>query len=195
MRDAPLSLLKSKSKALGLAPHLKTRPVELHKFKSAVFLRPAAAPPQHFSPAPTQFICAVKIENMSKTCRAYHEVEALPRCIKPDHQLKVPPAPEFKELPRPETPRHDPEPEVMPADEDGRFCICNQPYFRGDLMFKCEGYCGNWYHPKCLGMHYTEIDKHSKTSERWYCNECYEHAYSLYVACSPRKPDNKKKTK
>lgn len=183
-----------------MSAHSKSRPVELRRFKSQVFHKEVRKVEGEFSPSPTKFICAVKPENMSKTCRAYHEVEAIPRNIKPDHYVKVVPQPEFKELKWQESvkPRPEPEPELgpAPADEDGRFCICNQPYLRGELMFKCEGFCGNWYHPKCLGMHYTEIEKHSKTSERWYCNECYEHAYSLYISCSARKLDSRKsKTK
>ena len=39
------------------------------------------------------------------------------------------------------------------------YCNCNQPYSQGELMFKCEGFCGNWYHPLCLKMKVEEIER------------------------------------
>ena len=31
------------------------------------------------------------------------------------------------------------------------WCQCRKKYQEGDFMFECEGGCGNFFHPKCVG--------------------------------------------
>lgn len=45
-----------------------------------------------------------------------------------------------------------------PADDE-KYCVCELPYSDGELMFKCEGFCINWYHPRCIGLQASEIEK------------------------------------
>lgn len=174
MRDAPLRLLKSKSKAARTAPHKSVPVVVLRKFKSSVYGPAEPTTDGLFGPKETEVICAVDVEKLSKTDRAYHDV--LNRVsVLPDSLTRTgrePDLPAGKDPARP------------PPCEDGRFCICERPYMHGELMFKCEGYCANWYHPRCLGMQDAEVEKHCKKEERWYCADCYQRAYSLVLSCS-----------
>jgi len=182
MKDNQLTLLCSTTKPVQPL-QLKRRPVELRRFKSAVFLPAAPAPACDYLPTPTQFYTAICTDKMSKTRRAYYEVQNRSRengpvgVLESDKVADIP----VKVVLEPEE-----------VQSEASLCICNQARLGTDLMFKCEGYCGNWYHPKCLGMHWTDIDKHTKTSARWYCNECRERAYGLYLACVPQGKRSKK---
>ena len=50
-------------------------------------------------------------------------------------------------------------------------------------MFKCEGFCGNWYHPYCLKMKNEEIDRQKNTNVRWYCPKCIKKAMEVMNEC------------
>ena len=181
MRDNQLTLLCSPNKPAQKPLHLKSKPVELHRFQSTVFRSTVASPVCEYMPTPTQFYTAICPENMSKTRRAYYDVQSRnsgngTTGALGSGKLADKMTAETEEI----------------KEEISSYCICKQAKLGEDLMFKCEGYCGNWYHPKCLGMHWTDIDRHTKTSARWYCNECRERAYGLYLACVPQTKRAKK---
>jgi PHD-finger len=63
------------------------------------------------------------------------------------------------------------------------YCNCNKPYSQGELMFKCEGFCGNWYHPECLKMKNEEIKRQENSNMRWYCPKCVNKAVEVMIEC------------
>jgi hypothetical protein len=77
-------------------------------------------------------------------------------------------------------------------DEEEVFCNCCLPYKAGELMFKCEGFCGNWYHPACVGIISAEIERQKNTTERWYCPDCLKEAYDIMVTSTSHKREHKK---
>lgn len=70
-----------------------------------------------------------------------------------------------------------------PEIDSESYCNCNQPYLLGELMFKCEGFCGNWYHPQCLKMKVEEIERQKNSSVRWYCPKCINRAKEVMMEC------------
>lgn len=174
MRDAPLRLLRAKAKVARSNQHKTSTVVSIRKFKSGVYGKTGQSEEGLFEKKETEVICAVDVNKLSKTDRAYHD--AINRVsVLPDSHIRSSREPDLSVLKEP----------VQSAPcEAGRFCICERPYMHGELMFKCEGYCANWYHPKCLGMQESEVEKHCKKEERWYCAECYQRAYSLVLSCS-----------
>jgi len=40
---------------------------------------------------------------------------------------------------------------VISETQSPVYCICQKSYVEGELMVEC-GQCGEWYHPKCVGM-------------------------------------------
>lgn len=184
MRDVQLRLVKSKSKAARVSKAAGPL-VELRRYKSSVYTSQSSPASEPYTPAPTLEISAVQPEQLSKTERAYHDAVERNVGIQPDHISRSATMPEPNLSVKPKAPEEGNRPQ--PA-EDGRFCICERPYLHGELMFKCEGYCSNWYHPKCLGMQDSEIEKHCKKEERWYCTDCIQRAYSLLYACALLKP-------
>jgi hypothetical protein len=184
MKDVQLRLVKSKGKATRVSKAAGPL-VELRRYKSSVYASNSSPVSEPYVPAPTQEISAVQPEQLSKTERAYHDVVERDGTIQPDHVSRsaIP-----TEQPLPAKFKAPEEGNRSQPAEDGRFCICERPYLHGELMFKCEGYCSNWYHPKCLGMQDTEIEKHCKKEERWYCTECIQRAYNLLYTCALLKP-------
>jgi hypothetical protein len=63
------------------------------------------------------------------------------------------------------------------------YCNCKKPYVAGELMFKCEGFCGNWYHPECLKMKTEEVERQKNSNVRWYCPECIWRAKEVMNGC------------
>lgn len=57
--------------------------------------------------------------------------------------------------------------------EKETYCICNQEYIDGEFMLKCDGPCGDWFHPKCLNLTpeqeaiYREVE-----DSPFYCHAC-----------------------
>ena len=180
MKDPQLRLLPSTtSRQTG---HPKSRPLALKTFQRLNKAAPRCDSSLFPRGVTTLYITAVKPEEMSKTDRAYHDVETQRQAIRPDKEAKNEKSDEQKQSVEPAKPAKT---DHAGPEDPCSFCVCNRPYERGELMFKCEGYCGNWYHPKCLGMAEGEIERHCKTKERWYCNDCYERAHTLLVTCGP----------
>jgi hypothetical protein len=53
-----------------------------------------------------------------------------------------------------------------------RYCICQEEYQDGKIMIFCEGPCGDWYHPKCLGIPDLQTKALMASKEPWYCKVC-----------------------
>lgn len=186
MRDIQLRLVKSRSKGTRVA---KTGGplVELRRYKSSVYADKPSIPKEPYAATVTVEISAVRADQLSKTERAYHDAIERNSAIQPDHLSRSASLPNTTRLTgKSKASEAGSRPQPV---EDGKFCVCERPYLHGELMFKCEGYCGNWYHPKCLGMQDGEIEKHCKKEERWYCTDCIQRAYSLLYACALLKPN------
>lgn len=173
MSDSPLKLLRSTDKPEKRSSHSHLSPIELRQFKAPAII-PSPPPASDYQPTSTQFHTAISTDNMTKTKRAYHDVNSGNRSYASFHALA------------------DENVAEKNADETG-YCICRQAKLGEELMFKCEGYCGNWYHPKCLRMHAADIERNTRTSARWYCSECREQAYSLYLSCVSQPSRGRKK--
>lgn len=118
--------------------------------------KPQIRPKTLPNPFPTSLTTQyISAVQVSKTDKAYSEVAGRP-CIRTDKESK--------------------------RTEEG-VCVCRKAYLKSDLMFKCEGYCAQWYHPRCLGMQEDEIERHCRTRERWYCHHCFSLANSLLKCC------------
>lgn len=65
------------------------------------------------------------------------------------------------------------------------YCICQQEYQSGILMFFCEGTltsfdiklnavggCDDWYHPSCVGMSQEQVSKLKNSKTPYYCDFC-----------------------
>ena len=46
------------------------------------------------------------------------------------------------------------------------FCVCRVPWSPDDEMVGCDGPCGGWYHPACVGLQ--ELPE----GKMWTCPEC-----------------------
>ena len=46
------------------------------------------------------------------------------------------------------------------------FCVCRVPWSPDDEMVGCDGPCGGWYHPACVGLQ--ELPE----GVMWTCPEC-----------------------
>mmetsp|Transcript_24216 Transcript_24216/g.43046 ORF Transcript_24216/g.43046 Transcript_24216/m.43046 type:complete len:208 (-) Transcript_24216:2630-3253(-) len=196
-KDAPLCLLKQRHKRTHALKLPKRRPIEISKYK-------AASLPKLFNGVrdlnSTTVASAVEVGKLSMTLRAYYEVANKKNSIKPDHIANSAIGPEV--IDQPNLPEALPVPQSKLAlQEEGNgaidyeeevFCNCNLPYKAGELMFKCEGFCDNWYHPACVNMSVGEIERQKNTSERWYCPVCYKQAYDIMVTCSTQKRENKR---
>ncbi|TNV78160.1 hypothetical protein FGO68_gene10318 [Halteria grandinella] len=52
------------------------------------------------------------------------------------------------------------------------YCICQQEYKSGNLMFQCEGPCAGWYHPACVNMLPQRAQELKNSKEPWVCDFC-----------------------
>ena len=171
-----LSLLKKDVKQKAAKGHAKTKPKLLQKYKSKFH---TAQPQDAQPPEQTEHFCAIDLDHMPKALLAYHKASTKKNSIRPDNvpsTIKASPPPEkppeTTQIPLPGSPPKIPE-------DDEKYCICEQPYSDGELMFKCEGFCINWYHPKCIGLQTNEIERQKNNKERWYCPTCCERAMGI----------------
>lgn len=170
----PVSLLKRNSKQKHQIHHVKLKPKVLHKFKNNP--KSSVDPPQ-FIKSETTHIRAIEFQSLPKTLQAYIETSQKKNHIKPDRYASQ----EISEFQPKEKPCSPKEPvKSTEKVEDGTvYCICNRPYQMGETMFKCEGFCGNWYHPKCINMQTSETERQLNSNERWYCPECLQTAIEV----------------
>lgn len=123
--------------------------------------------------------CAYDPSKASKTIRAYLEVQCkTSQLIEKSEKVLV---------------RQEVENEIENIDGES-YCNCNQPYSPGELMFKCEGFCGNWYHPHCLKMKVEEVEKQKNSSMRWYCPKCVNKAVEVMIECYDTVPAKSRTT-
>ncbi|CDW88241.1 set1 complex component spp1 [Stylonychia lemnae] len=52
------------------------------------------------------------------------------------------------------------------------YCICQQEYKNGNLMFQCEGPCEGWYHPHCMNLPPERVEELKNSKEPWICDFC-----------------------
>ena len=168
MRDPPLRLLQS-SPVASSRHRVLTPLVELSHYKSSVYADRTVVERERGKE--TVVLSAVDETKLSKTDRAYRMASTTSQVAPDQVSTKCDSDPEKPAKAGP-----------MPAEE-GQFCVCGRPFLFGEIMFKCEGYCGNWYHPKCLGMIAQEVKKLRAKKERWYCDECLQHAYRIMLFC------------
>mmetsp|Transcript_32702 Transcript_32702/g.56896 ORF Transcript_32702/g.56896 Transcript_32702/m.56896 type:complete len:203 (+) Transcript_32702:2391-2999(+) len=196
-KEVPLCLIKPRQKRPHGLKVPKRKPIEVFKYKAASVPKLCSHPSDVHS---TTRLRAVDLKKLTKTVRAYFEVSSVKNTIKPDKlaHLNVPleAKESFITMNTTEVPQMKPaQPEDTNAtydEEDEVFCNCNLPYKQGELMFKCEGFCDNWYHPACVGMQTPEVERQKHTTERWYCPDCLKQAYDIMVTCSNHKKDPKR---
>lgn len=197
-KEVPLCLIKPRQKRLPALKYPKRKPIEVYKYKASSV--PSLHTPLTEVHATTR-LRAVDLNNLSKTIRAYFEVSSHKNAIKPDKLAHLNVPTESKEPFIPTNPpevlslKQLPTSEDLGAameEEDEVFCNCNLPYKQGELMFKCEGFCDNWYHPACVGMMTAEIERQKNTTERWYCPDCLKQAYDIMVTCKSHKKETKR---
>eukprot|EP00347_Sterkiella_histriomuscorum_P004702 403359436 len=56
------------------------------------------------------------------------------------------------------------------------YCICQQEYKHGNLMFQCEGPCEGWYHPQCVKMPEERVQHLKNSNDPWICDFCLNYA-------------------
>jgi hypothetical protein len=72
-------------------------------------------------------------------------------------------------------------PSEKDQSEENVYCECRRPYSPGELMFKCEGFCEQWYHPECMKMKPEEVERQTTSNERWYCPSCIYQAQMIVL--------------
>ncbi|CAG9310431.1 unnamed protein product [Blepharisma stoltei] len=171
---APISILKEKPAKKHTLPHVKGKPQILYKYKSSAqknILQKELSPE-------TFYIKSIDYKTLSKSLQAYLEISHKKNSIRPDkfaYQEKQ--FPNLNE--KPQTTNENQNVAVENTDGSDLYCICKRPYVQGEIMFKCEGFCGNWYHPECINLHNSEIERQLNSSERWYCPNCMQAALEV----------------
>ncbi|CAG9309925.1 unnamed protein product [Blepharisma stoltei] len=172
----PISLLKRNLKSKQQIFHVKSTPKILSKYKykrkSSVDLQ------QQFTKSETTEIQAIEFEALPKTLQAYFKTSQMKNHIKPDRYASQE-IPEFHHKEKPSSPQQQVKSTTEKVEDGTVYCICNRPYQQGEIMFKCEGFCGNWYHPNCINMQASETERQLNTNERWYCPECLQTAIEV----------------
>lgn len=171
--QVPISILKEKSAKKHNLPHVKAKPQILYKYKSSTQKQVLSLT---LNPE-TLYLKPIDYKSLSKALQAYLEISHKKNNIRPDKF-----AYQEKQIPNMnEKPQNIPETTNSSEGTDGNdlYCICKQPYNPGEIMFKCEGFCGNWYHPECINLHNSEIDRQLNSTERWYCPNCMQAALEV----------------
>ena len=151
--------------------HKTTKSLPLHKYSiKRTELISQIWPSEAYKAVPR----AYDISNLSKTMRAYLEVSDSERNFR---KISIDRSYSKQEI--------EVETEIKETES---YCNCNQPYIQGELMFKCEGFCGNWYHPHCLKMKNEEIDRQKNSNVRWYCPKCIKKAMEVMNECYDTQP-------
>jgi hypothetical protein len=171
--------------------------MELSKYKAALLPLMLSLAKE---PVGTCHVSAVSLGKLSKTIRAYYEVSSKKNSFRPDKLAPFNSTHEAKDTlkivdKKPDLPTKPAPTEELTGgldDEEEVFCNCSLPYRQGELMFKCEGFCDNWFHPGCVGMLAAEIERQKNTSERWYCPDCLNQAYDIMINCGTHKKEAKK---
>lgn len=180
-----------RTRATKIKAFTKPKPIILYKYKSQV---PRGACNGSSDPAPTKYISAVKIDTLSKPLRAYYEAASKRNTIRPDKL-----APALKDShSQPQVEESKDLPVASEEECENRveyYCLCKEPYQNGDLMFKCEGFCGDWYHPRCVKMSNVETERQSNSKERWYCPLCRDKASEVMMICGGFRKEAKRKHK
>ena len=170
---------------------VKLKPTELYKYKSRVF---STLKSSDKDPEPTVRISAVCLDRMHKVMRAFYEAANKRNSKRPDRAAQT----QKETISTQDV--EDKKPLSSYSEEDceelgERFCMCNEPYKAGELMFKCEGFCGDWYHPRCVNMSYSETERQRNSNERWYCPKCRDKASEVMHACGTLRRDYRRKYK
>jgi hypothetical protein len=65
--------------------------------------------------------------------------------------------------------------EMPVPPKSNTLCLCQQPVGidKGGLWLGCDA-CGNWFHPKCVGLPTAFARRVANTEETWHCPECAE---------------------
>ena len=61
------------------------------------------------------------------------------------------------------------EPDCGVEEDAALYCVCRRPYDDQRFMIGCEGGCGGWFHPECLGLPKAWRPEHTET---WCCTSC-----------------------
>ena len=149
--------------------HKVLNSLPLHKYKISRIAYSSSAWPLNTQ---EDLLCAYDPTSLPKAIRAYLAVHVVNRGPSASYTSITENTPVKQKL-RIETEAVDSE----------SYCNCNQPYSPGELMFKCEGFCGNWYHPECLKMKVEEIEKQKNSIVRWYCPKCVNKAMEVMNEC------------
>jgi hypothetical protein len=160
--------------------HRVSRPIILSKYKSQALPSSKILLPS--VPQPTVYISAIQTETLNKAVRAFYEASHR-RSLRKSELVTVETC---SSVATSDTAQKNPLiylPTEDPDDTTEHFCKCKEPYRNGELMFKCEGFCGDWYHPKCVNMSSLEIERQSQSAERWYCPTCRYKASEVMLSC------------
>eukprot|EP00743_Colponemidia_sp_Colp-15_P007800 GILK01008446.1.p1 GENE.GILK01008446.1~~GILK01008446.1.p1 ORF type:complete len:213 (+),score=18.92 GILK01008446.1:71-709(+) len=55
-----------------------------------------------------------------------------------------------------------------PVKEWEAYCSCKKPYNPDQTYIGCDGTCGNWFHPPCIGLSTSELKK----VDKFLCSTC-----------------------
>ena len=181
LSELPICLKRKQPKPHPSLHHVKSKPQVLYKYKVNRPSKELSLTWEHSS----QKVVGFNLDSMPKTLRAYYSASKKRNAIKPDRlasqQAEAPPPPpvEKESAPEPKIPEK--------VDDDYVYCVCKRPYTTGHLMFKCEGFCGNWYHPACLKMQQAEVERQQNSNERWYCPSCNLTAEQIVNECGGKR--------